>query len=74
MYAADHGAQQLRIKVVVIQDGVTRASYVTYGVKVAGFLVSKSRLNERKSLQNGRKIHEFILQLASNELGSFRPE
>ena len=29
MYAADHGARQLRIKVVVIQDGVTRASYVT---------------------------------------------
>ena len=29
MYAADHRARQLRIKVVVIQDGLTRASYVT---------------------------------------------
>ena len=31
MYAADHGPRQLRIKFVVIQDGVTRASYVTPG-------------------------------------------
>ena len=29
MYAADHGARQLGIKVVVIQDDVTCASYVT---------------------------------------------
>ena len=48
MYPADHGARQLRIKVVVIQDGVTRASYVTF----CSFLLFISRKEGRRKTKN----------------------